>query len=204
MSRRRAGRLTESDRSLWAQVAQTARPLNPASHRTTAEAPASTTHDGPRAAEPPLRAELKMAQRPLKPLGRPEPALRWQMGENERPARPKPGTPGIDARTARRMARGQRVPEARLDLHGMTIDRAHAALSRFIADSAHAGLRCVLVVTGKGRSEDGRQRGDGVLRRETPRWLGVAPLSGLIVGVFEAHQRHGGAGALYVCLKKRR
>jgi DNA-nicking Smr family endonuclease len=138
------------------------------------------------------------------PLGRPEPVLRWHLADNERPAKPKAGTPGIDARTARRMARGLRVPEARLDLHGMTADRAHAALSRFIADSAQAGLRCVLVVTGKGRSEDGRQRGEGVLRRETPRWLGVAPLNAMIVGVFEAHQRHGGQGALYVCLKRRR
>jgi DNA-nicking Smr family endonuclease len=86
----------------------------------------------------------------------------------------------------------------------MTADRAHAALARFVADGACRGLRCVLVVTGMGRGPDGGVRGDGVLRRETPRWLGVAPLSHHVLAVFAAHRRHGGDGALYVYLRRRR
>lgn len=86
----------------------------------------------------------------------------------------------------------------------MTADRAHTALMRFVAECLQQDLRCVLVVTGMGGGDNGRRRGDGVLRRETPRWLSVPPLSGHVVGVFEAHPRHGGAGALYVYLKRQR
>jgi DNA-nicking Smr family endonuclease len=78
----------------------------------------------------------------------------------------------------------------------MTADRAHKALTRFVLESRAAGLRCVLVVTGKGRSAEGG-RGDGVLRRDAPRWLSVPPVA-------EAHQKHGGGGALYVYLRRRR
>jgi DNA-nicking Smr family endonuclease len=111
--------------------------------------------------------------------------------------------PGLDRGTARRLARGRRAPEATLDLHGLTSDAAHRALTRFVAESWSLGRRCVLVVTGKGRGEGGA-RGEGVLRRDAPRWLATAPLASMIVGVYEAHPRHGGAGALYVYLRKRR
>lgn len=91
----------------------------------------------------------------------------------------------------------------------MTADHAHAALNAFIRREFAAGSRLVLVITGKG----GRRRDDaddlrdyrpgrGVLRVQTPIWLSEPPLSSMIVGVFSAHQRHGGAGALYVYLRK--
>jgi len=120
-------------------------------------------------------------------------------------------TPGLDKRTARSLRRGERAPDARLDLHGMTADRAHSALTRFILDSRSRGLRCVLVITGKGRryttpSESGfsMERSEGVLRRDVPRWLGQAPLAGATVGIYQAHRKHGGDGAFYVYLRKAR
>jgi DNA-nicking Smr family endonuclease len=202
---RRTRRLSDADRLVWAQVTGTARPLRekPAPRVT------DTVGDTPRPPAPSTATRALVgppshASQTIVPAGRPEPILRWTLAESDRPAPIGKNTPGVDGGTARKMSRGQRQPEARLDLHGMTADRAHAALGRFIVDSAQAGLRCVLVVTGMGRSEDGRRRGDGVLRREVPRWLHVPPLSGLIVGVFEAHQKHGGAGALYVLLKRQR
>ncbi len=157
---------------------------------------AAPTRDGP----PPAR------QRPtvLRPDGAPEPRVAWRTAPEDRPRPASAITPGLDRGTARRLARGRREPEARLDLHGMTADRAHAALNRFVSEGVAQGLRCVLVVTGMGRGPESGHRGDGVLRRETPRWLGVAPLAGHVVGVFEAHSRHGGAGALYVYLRRRR
>ena len=85
----------------------------------------------------------------------------------------------------------------------MTLERAHRALTRFIFDSRSIGLRCVLVVTGKGRGPDGG-RGEGVLRRDVPRWLRTHLFDDAVVNVFEAHPKHGGAGALYVYLKRRR
>lgn len=114
-------------------------------------------------------------------------------------------TPGIDRATARSMRKGERRPDARIDLHGMTMERAHDALTAFIITARQRGHRCVLVITGKGDSfRRGQGAGERSLKRDVPRWLNLPPLSGMIVGVFEAHQRHGGAGALYVYLKKPR
>ncbi|MEM9370318.1 MAG: Smr/MutS family protein, partial [Pseudomonadota bacterium] len=116
---------------------------------------------------------------------------------------------GLDRHTAERLRRGERAPEARLDLHGMTADRAHRALSGFLARALAQGLRCILVITGKGgrhRSDDASfMRPDqGVLRQAVPRWIRTGPYAAQIVGIYEAHVRHGGAGAIYVYLKKGR
>ncbi|MDT8345081.1 MAG: Smr/MutS family protein, partial [Thermohalobaculum sp.] len=116
---------------------------------------------------------------------------------------------GLDRRTAERLRRGERLPDARIDLHGMTAERAHLALDRFMTGAAARGLRCVLVITGKGAHRDDpddifRRPGRGILRHDAPRWLRAGPVGDQIVGVFEAHRRHGGEGAFYVYLKKRR
>jgi DNA-nicking Smr family endonuclease len=84
----------------------------------------------------------------------------------------------------------------RIDLHGLTQDGARAALTRFIQRVSQEGARAALVITGKGAL------GDGVLRRRAPEWLAEPPLRGLVAGLSEAHRRHGGAGALYVALKR--
>lgn len=213
MTRRQRG-LSEEDRALWARVAASARPLRASrdgraalpvdgAPETRAEAAARVAvAAGPPAPETPVPRPAPALS--LRPLGAPEPRVAWRLAPDDRPRPPSASTPGLDKGTARRLARGRREPEARLDLHGMTADRAHAALTRFVGDGVARGLRCLLVVTGMGRGPEGGHRGDGVLRRETPRWLGVAPLSGHVVGVFEAHSRHGGAGALYIYLRRRR
>ena len=113
----------------------------------------------------------------------------------------------MDRKTNTRMKRGKLGPEARIDLHGMTVDRAHPALTGFILRAAHEGLRLVLVITGKGkdRDDDGPipvRR--GVLRHQVPHWLSVPPLSQLILQVTTAHASHGGGGAYYVYLKRLR
>ncbi|MEM7684004.1 MAG: Smr/MutS family protein [Pseudomonadota bacterium] len=114
---------------------------------------------------------------------------------------------GLDRRTAERLRKGAREPDARIDLHGMTAERAHRACLRFLADSLSRGARVVLVITGKGRvSDDGdfMNRGRGILRESLPGWLKSSPLGHSIVGIYEANQKHGGAGAFYVYLKRRR
>jgi DNA-nicking Smr family endonuclease len=194
----RAG-LSDEERALWRRVAATARPLRPAAEEPATVAPPASAP----AAEPVPRPVLPEASPPVwrRPTGRAEPTARWAPPSAERPGPIAPNTPGLDRGTARRLGRGRIAPQARLDMHGMTVDRAHAALGRFLAEAAAGGLRCVLVVTGKGG--DGRG-GEGVLRRETPRWLTAPPFAAMVVGVFEAHSRHGGGGALYVYLKRRR
>lgn len=105
---------------------------------------------------------------------------------------------GLDRRTAERMKGGELAIDGRIDLHGMTQDAAHAALTGFIAHSHDSGRRCVLVITGKGRA------GGGVLRAQVPRWLNQSPLRERILGFSYARPHHGGDGALYVLIKRRR
>ena len=125
-----------------------------------------------------------------------------------RPARratPPPSSPtgdpgGVDARTRQRLRRGQLPVDRRLDLHGMTQREAHAALARALAAAQAAGARCALVITGKGDISGET----GVLRRMVPRWLREAPNDARVLDFAEARQRDGGAGALYVLLRRRR
>lgn len=138
----------------------------------------------------------------------PEPAVtvRWEPP----PAPPPPPkrelpdlshgqTPGLDRRSAERMKKGEMVIDGRLDLHGLSQDLAHAELLAFIGRAWHAGRRCVLVITGKGTRE-----GSGVLRANVPRWLNQAPLRDRILGFSHARPQHGGEGALYVLIRRKR
>lgn len=110
-------------------------------------------------------------------------------------------TPGLDRRNDERLRRGRLPIESRLDLHGMTQDQAHASLIRFVQSSASQGLRCVLVITGKG---DRRKEGGGILRHAVPRWLNEPNIRPHIVAVTVAQQQHGGDGALYLYLRRKR
>jgi DNA-nicking Smr family endonuclease len=103
---------------------------------------------------------------------------------------------GIDRANAERLKRGQHRIEARLDLHGMTQAEAHRALGNFVRASRSAGRRCVLVITGRGSV------GGGVLRAAVPRWLAEAELRPHLLAVATAQPRDGGAGALYVMLRR--
>lgn len=113
----------------------------------------------------------------------------------------------MDKKTFAKMARGKLKPDARIDLHGMTLDRAHGALNRFVFAAHDAGKRLVLVITGKGKDRD--EGGPipvrhGVLRHQVPHWLGTQPLASVVLQVNTAHISHGGGGAYYVYLKRRR
>lgn len=111
----------------------------------------------------------------------------------------------MDRKAYGQLKRGKIKPDARIDLHGMTLDRAHAALNRFIF-SAHArGHRLVLVITGKGKNRD--DGGPipvrfGVLRHQVPQWLSAPPLASIVLQLSPAHVRHGGEGAYYVYLRR--
>jgi DNA-nicking Smr family endonuclease len=90
----------------------------------------------------------------------------------------------------------------------MTAERAHRAALRFLGEAISSGHRVVLVITGKGGRAAGRDafasRGRGVLRDSLPGWLRASPLGQSIVGIYQAHRRHGGEGAFYVYLKRHR
>ena len=126
-------------------------------------------------------------------------------------ARSGPVPAPLDRRSARRIAAGRTEIDARIDLHGMRQAEAHAALRRFLERCRADGCRTVLVITGKGgplrgpQSEtmDATGRDRGVLKTNVPRWLTEPELSALIIGFTAAHIRHGGAGALYVTLRRK-
>jgi DNA-nicking Smr family endonuclease len=118
---------------------------------------------------------------------------------------------GVNGRTGRRLVLGEIEPAAKIDLHGMTEQAAHQALTSFLLSAQRRGARLVLVVTGKGARPPAPdepfdlgydRRARGVLKSMTPRWLSEPPLAGLIADLRSAHIRHGGAGAYYVYLRK--
>ncbi len=115
--------------------------------------------------------------------------------------------PKMDAKAFTKLTRGKMRPEAVLDLHGMTMMEAQPELENFILGSAQLQRRLVLIITGKGKSKVNTgpiPERHGVLRRNVPLWLRQTPLSSAILEVSTAHHRHGGGGALYVYLKRKR
>lgn len=113
----------------------------------------------------------------------------------------------MDSKAFGRLKRGKLVPEARIDLHGMTLEQAHPVLVRFILTSQSRGLRLVLVITGKGMREDPYDpmpRRRGVLKTQVPQWLRMPPVSQAVLQISEAHRRHGGEGAYYIYLRRAR
>jgi len=190
MARRR--KLRPEEEALWNAVARTAKPM----HITVLK----------------RKNEEVMLAAPVA-VALPPAAMRlpyFRIGEKPKPPVPAkaPATAlNMDARAYGKMTKGKLSPEARIDLHGMTLAEAHPELIRFLLNAHADGLRLVLVITGKGKP--GADHGPipqraGVLRHQVPHWLRQVPLAPVILQVNEAHLRHGGSGAYYVYLKRQR
>ncbi len=163
---------------LWAMVAETVKPLPGRAVAKPADPPAAAAEAG---ALPPKLTGRAPKSKPAKAL---------------KPAVPPPPEK-LEPNRARRVVRERDPIGSRIDLHGLTIDRAKPALEAFVFGAWERGDRVILVITGKGTL------GEGMLRRLTPEWLASPPLRPLIAGVQPAHRRHGGDGAFYVALKRR-
>ncbi len=186
------GDLSQEDRDLWRHVTRDAKPLKKrepeprAAPEPAAETPAKAS--APKTAKP---AQIKRA------VSRPAP-----------PAPVRPAAPalrhgraaGVDRRSAQRLTRGQLPVEAALDLHGHTQDQAHAALGRFLSEAQARGLRCVLVITGKGTTKEA----GGVLRGQVPRWLNEPVNRARVLAFDYAQPKDGGLGALYVLIRRKK
>ena len=164
------------DQALWDQVTAGVKPLAGARKVAIAVSRNRTpsTLQGDRAAEKPI----------------PKPAART------------PGDQEVDRRTDRKLKRGQYPVDFTLDLHGLTQAAAHDKLLATLRRSHAQGLRCVLVITGKGRGARGE--GQGVLRRKVPEWLSDGALHSIVLRFHAAQPEHGGGGALYVLLRRKR
>ncbi len=193
--------LREDELELWRRVTDTAERLTPA-----------------RPTAPACFAPPKILPKPGKPA-QPAPDRIPQFSVGQKAGHPRRGhdlLPGLTDRMAAlpvrmdkkahgKLKRGKMKPEGRIDLHGMTVDRAHTALSAFVMRSYGQGKRLILVITGKGKRSDDdgpipvRQ---GVLRHNVPHWLSLPPMTQMVMQVSEAHGRHGGGGAYYVYLRR--
>jgi DNA-nicking Smr family endonuclease len=189
MARRR--NVSEAEKKLLDLAMKDVKPLR---RIKVASAPPKKTANKPAPAKP-KRATTKAASPPppAAPAKKPKP----------------PPATSIDRRTEQKLKRGRMEIEAKLDLHGLRQADAHKRLGRFIADSVAQGRKAVIVITGKGSTRrtdevEGFMPSErsGVLREAVPKWLAQKPLADLVWGVKEAGPRHGGAGALYVLLRK--
>jgi DNA-nicking Smr family endonuclease len=164
------GPLKPEDAELWGRVVAEVEPL-PGRHRQDpTPLPAETF---PRAKSPP---PARRARAPATPSA--------------------PG--GIEPRRRRRIERRSLAIDGRIDLHGLDLGAARAALMDFIVGAHARGWRAVLVVTGKGRD------GEGILRREAPEWFAQEPARRAIAGYSAASPRDGGEGAYYVTIRSPR
>ncbi|SDD44939.1 DNA-nicking endonuclease, Smr domain [Paracoccus isoporae] len=199
MSKRRG--LTPEDRELWSRVVRNTTPM----------------HDKAKLPDP---ADPPRDHQPARPMPAPQPAATLprglRIGAASVGAKPHLHAPGpadalraqpvrMDQKLHRQMSRGKLRPQARLDLHGMTLAEAGPELTAFIFSCHSGGLRLVLIITGKGS-----RAGDigplptrpGALRHQVPHWLSSPPLSRVVQHVAPAHHRHGGTGAYYVYLRR--
>jgi DNA-nicking Smr family endonuclease len=183
MSKRsRTRQLSSEEKRLWSHVARHVKPMKgkllpPEPEAGDAPAPA------PVLASPPLLSPLPA---PAKPT-------------------PPPLAP-MERRTLQALRRGRKEVDSVIDLHGMRQEEAHFALLRFLHRAQVSGHGLVLVITGKGGAavSPGLFEERGVLRRMVPHWLRLPDLRALVIGFEEASPQHGGSGALYVRLRRRR
>ena len=183
--------LSADEMALWRKVAATVTPLHPVIKRA---APTPVVEKPAPAVELPVRRIRGRVPAPLLPPPPPPPKRAMT-------------TDGLDGTWDRKLARGTITPDITIDLHGMTLDTAHARLNGGIAQALAIGARVILLIAGKPRPHDEHdQRGNrrGAIRAKLLDWLANSPHAGHIAAVRGATPRHGGTGAVYIVLRKLR
>lgn len=174
-------RLTEEDRVLWSRVARTAAPLKGKSFPEEDQAM-------------PWNSEIREEQRGKEMRGEMPPK-----DQETTQAVARPPTL-LDAPTRGKLARGRIGLSGRVDLHGLTQGEAHSLLLSVLRRAYEDDRRYILVITGKGSATSG----GGILRRTVPQWFSTSPFRELVSGYESASRNHGGEGALYVRVRRRR
>jgi DNA-nicking Smr family endonuclease len=176
-------RLSPDEQALWDKVVASVRPLHQ------------------RAASPPAPAEAtpepaKPAPAPPRPRASPRRTL-------PAPPPPAPGTT-LDGSWDRRLSRGLVQPDATVDLHGHNLATAYELLDDRLDRAIAEGARLLLLITGKPPTDKRRPVGRGAIRAAVGDWLHASRHASAIAAVRGAHPRHGGAGALYIVLRRKR
>ena len=190
--------LSAAEAALWRKVTDTVRPLDPpraCSGRGTARSAVEGCGGAAAAgAAAPRQPPAAAATSPSK--------LREDQGKTQ----PLSPTHGLDSTWERKLAKAAIEPDFTLDLHGHTLDQAHARLDSGLTQAKAMGARLVLLITGNPRPTDAADRGTrrGAIRAKVLDWLAAGPHGADVAAVRPAHRRHGGAGALYLVLRRRR
>jgi DNA-nicking Smr family endonuclease len=166
--------------------------VTPLRGRRKAQAPAPSTIAPPARPRGATDTDTNTDTDKVSPPGRAAPAA------ERRPAA------AFDRDVDRALARGRRAPQATLDLHGMTLVAAERTVARFLEEAVALDLRLVLIVTGKGLREVSGRIAGGRIREEFPAWLNRVENRAKVRALKPAHLRHGGSGAFYVLLRRRR
>ena len=186
-------RLSRDEAQIWARVAQTVKPFEGKVSPPLAEAAARGTVGGGSPPKAPLRPAFG---------GPPLPK-----GEPLKTAKPRPlDSHGLDAGWDKKLARGMIGPDYTLDLHGHSLEAAYTRLDHGLSQALALGARVVLVITGRPRPAEAADRATrrGAIRAKLLDWLAAGPYGSSIAAVRGAHRRHGGAGAVYVILRRRK
>lgn len=193
MSRRKS--LSDDDKAVWRHVAKQVIPIAPRKLPEQVVPLAKKPTKAPMAA-PTVIAPFEIGQK----------SLRTEASPSFRSA-PAKTSPNMDKKNFQRLLRGRMDIDLTLDLHGLTAEQARQRLGVAIPRASAAGQRMVLVITGKGKrthmDEFNRPR-SGILRESLPDWLRGPALAPYILQVSQAQQKHGGSGAFYVYLRRRR
>ncbi|MQB23042.1 DNA mismatch repair protein MutS [Agrobacterium tumefaciens] len=182
-------KLGKEERVLWGKVARTARPISGRME----ELLTFEDVEGEPVALPPVPTAKPIPPFPQM-IVEPVPDVSAPGVKKDRVHHP------LEKPVKRKLTRGRLALEARIDLHGMFQSEAHAVLLDFLVRAHERGLRHVLVITGKGRS----MGSDGALKRAVPMWFSKPEYRHLISSYEDASMNHGGDGALYVRLSRRR
>ena len=189
--------LTESENALWKKVVRHIEEIEP---QLQGQAPKSADQiinadRTPPSGHKPFRIGQTSGSRQ-----KPEQILSFAAPQSET-------SPNMDRRNFKRLLKGKIEIDGTLDLHGLTADQARTQLQMFVQNAHKTGARLLLVVTGKGkqfgRDEFNRPK-SGVLKQGVPEWLASSTLSPMVLQVAQAHIRHGGGGACYVYLRRKR
>lgn len=219
MKRRRKPGLTPEDREIWQKVASSVTPLSATAPGRGGLLGSTSASEASEPVHPSHFTAQAPGATPEPPPPRPAVPNRFRIGSAVQPAPPRhdvlaplperlaAATPRVDGAIQGSLKRGKLRPEARIDLHGMTLSEAHPALTGFLIGAQARGRRLVLVITGKGKDRDDGSimpLPRGVLRHQVPHWVQTGALAGIVLQITPAHFRHGGEGAYYVYLKRLR
>jgi DNA-nicking Smr family endonuclease len=113
----------------------------------------------------------------------------------------------LDGSWDKKLGTGAVAPDRTIDLHGYNLAAAHHRLDLGLDHAIRDGARVILLVTGR-PPRAGSSRLDlplrGIIRESVGDWLASSRHASAIAAIRNAHPRHGGAGALYIVLRRNR